>query len=292
VPWEIKLEFAQRHDKPEALFFCSYSVVFSIFPRTPRLSKTRKKRPGLQERLRRRRLELFVANYGTPKLTGPANITTGDGLGVNVSLSLAPENGFVFTWNGCLGLYDLNYGSVAFTNGTLKLQFKYPNNREGFEGIAPELLPVRWGGRHYLIAADRLIDFTNAINAGTEPSSLFGGRSGGFLLKRGDEEKPVSGQPTLPPQHMSYLLKEPIQASIARVDETRIEQTRRVTEVTINVGSTDGLKPGMELHVLKPSRVLDSALLTDVGEHSSRAIIEQGLSDPAPSVDWELSTKL
>src|SRR5438477_12939061 len=38
----------------------------------------------------------------------------GDGLGVNVSLALAPESGFVFSWHGCLGLYDLNYGDVAF----------------------------------------------------------------------------------------------------------------------------------------------------------------------------------
>src|SRR6267143_4128952 len=27
----------------------------------------------------------------------------GDGLGVNVHLSLAPKSGFVFTWNGCPG---------------------------------------------------------------------------------------------------------------------------------------------------------------------------------------------
>ena len=37
----------------------------------------------------------------------------GDGLGVNVELTLAPDSGFVFTWNGCLGLYDQNYGDVA-----------------------------------------------------------------------------------------------------------------------------------------------------------------------------------
>ena len=78
----------------------------------------------------------------------------GDGLGVNVSLTLAPKNGFVFSWHGCLGLYDLNYGDVVFTDGAVKLLFKYPNKQEGFEGIASELLPVRWGKRHYLIAVD------------------------------------------------------------------------------------------------------------------------------------------
>jgi len=65
----------------------------------------------------------------------------GDGLGVNVSLALAPANGFVFSWHGCLGLYDLNYGDVDFSNGTVKLLFKYTNTQRGFRGIAPELLP-------------------------------------------------------------------------------------------------------------------------------------------------------
>src|SRR5262249_53846368 len=90
--------------------------------------------------------------------------------------------GFVFTWNGCLGLYDTNYGEVQFSGGAIKLHFKYPNKQEGFQGTAPELLPVRWRKRHYLIPLGEMVQFTNAINSGTEPSSLFGGRSSRFLL--------------------------------------------------------------------------------------------------------------
>src|SRR5579872_1531294 len=44
----------------------------------------------------------------------------GDGLGVNVSLVLAPQNGFVFDWTGCLGLYDLNYGNIVEKDGRIK----------------------------------------------------------------------------------------------------------------------------------------------------------------------------
>ena len=36
----------------------------------------------------------------------------GDGLGANVSLTLAPENGFTIIWRGCMGLYDQNHGTV------------------------------------------------------------------------------------------------------------------------------------------------------------------------------------
>jgi hypothetical protein len=217
----------------------------------------------------------------------------GDGLGVNVSLALAPKSGFVFSWHGCLGLYDLNYGDVAFTNGTVKLLFKYPNKREGFEGIAPELLPVRWGKRHYLIDVGHIVDFTNAINAGTEPSPIFAGRSGRFLLRRGDEDKAVGGEPDLPNEFLSYILAEPIKARVTLVQEMRVERSRRITYVRIDVGSLDGVKQGMELYVHSPSSVFESAIVTSVGEHSAKAVIEQmELTDPVPSTDWELSTKL
>jgi hypothetical protein len=217
----------------------------------------------------------------------------GDGLGVNVSLALAPESGFVFRWDGCLGMYDLNYGQVAFTNGTVKLLFRYANDRKGFQGIAPELLPVRWGARHYLVPADSIVEFTNAINAGTEPNSSLGGRSESFLLRRGDEKKKINGQPNLPEQYLSYILKDPIEAKISSVNQTSVQQSRRITSITLDVGSADGLKKGMELYVQTPCDLYGSALVTDVSEHSAQAIIEQmEVTDPVPATDWRLSTKL
>ncbi len=217
----------------------------------------------------------------------------GDGLGVNVSLASAPEGGFVFSWQGCLGLYDLNYGDVSFSDGKINLLPKYPNTRNGFEGMATELLPVHWGERHYLIPADHVVEFTNAINAGTEPSSLFGGRSGRFLLRRGDEKKTVNGQPSIPDQYLAYLLPEPIKSKISSVEQTIVQQSRRITSVKLDVGSAEGLKQGMELFVHRPSRVYDTAIVTAVSEHSAQAVIEQmELTDPVPSAGWELSTKL
>ena len=217
----------------------------------------------------------------------------GDGLGVNVSLALAPESGFVFSWHGCLGLYDLNYGDIAFNGGTVKLLFRYPNTRKGFEGIASELLPVRWGERHYLIALDGIVDFTNAINAGTEPSRLFGGRSGEFLLRRGDEKKEVSGLPNLPNEYLSYILREPIKTKISSVLETRVQESRRITYVALAAGRAEGLRKGMELYVHSPCNIYASAIVTAVDEHSARAVIEQvELTDATPSINWRLSTRL
>jgi hypothetical protein len=44
-----------------------------------------------------------------------------DGLGVNVEVFLAPRAGFVFRWEGCLGLYDQNFGTVREVEGALQL---------------------------------------------------------------------------------------------------------------------------------------------------------------------------
>lgn len=217
----------------------------------------------------------------------------GDGLGVNVSLRLAPVNGFVFTWQGCLGLYDLNYGDVAFTQGTVKLLFKFPNDRTEFEGVAPELIPVLWGERHYLVPSDQMINFTNAINAGMEPSSLFGGRSGSFLLRVGDEKKQLKGLPDIPSEYLAYILKKPLTARISSIIEIRVDKSRRITRVTINIGTADGLRRGMELFAKNPSTIYANAVVTDVSEHWSSAVIEQDeTSDPVPSPGWTFSTRL
>jgi hypothetical protein len=219
----------------------------------------------------------------------------GDGLGVNISLALAPESGFVYSWHDCLGLYDLNYGDVEFTDGKIKLHFKYPNERVGSLGMPSELFPVRWGNRHYLIAADGMVDFANAINAGMEPSSLFGGRSGSFLLRQGDEKQPVAGQPDIPAAYRAYLLLNPINANVSSVQGTRVKESSRFTDVTIDAGSAEGLKQGMELYVHSPSSTFASAVLKNVAEHTATAVVEQILvstRDPVPAAGWELSTKL
>jgi len=217
----------------------------------------------------------------------------GDGLGVNVTLTLAPQNGFVFTWYGCLGLYDQNYGDVTFTQGTVKLLFTYPNKRGGFQGIAPELMPVRWGQRHYLIPVDGMLPFTNAINSGMEGGKLFGGRSAYFLLRKGDENKAPEGLPSVPSEYLSYILKKPITAKISSVTASQEGKSKRTTRVTLNVGSADGLRKGMELFVKHPGRIYAEVDVTDVSEHWSSAVIEQDLlSDPVPAPGWIFSTKL
>lgn len=105
---------------------------------------------------------------------------TGDGLGVNVSLTIAPNSGYVFEWHSCLGLYDRNYGPIQCTSNVIRLSFTFENKREGFEGISQELVPIQWGPRSYLVSTDDIIGFCNNVNQGTEPRK---GAHGLYLLR-------------------------------------------------------------------------------------------------------------
>jgi hypothetical protein len=221
----------------------------------------------------------------------------GDGLGVNVTLVLAPASGFVFRWHGCMGLYDQNYGEVVRTSSGLKLRFVFPNSRKGFEGMYPELVPVRWSARHYLVGTEQMVAFCNAVNAGTER----GWRPAKFLLREGDEKKPVSGLPLVPANYQNYLLSEPVTARIISVQSRRVrlvhregigKQKERESYVTLNVGRADGILPGMELHVRSPD-VFESAEVRQVAEHTCQARIYQSDAMQAPPTPgWGLSTKL
>ena len=214
----------------------------------------------------------------------------GDGLGVNVELDLAPKSGFAFTWNGCLGLYDMNYGDVVESGGTIRLAPQLPNQHKPFEGIAPEFLPIVWGDRHYLIAKDEVVKFANAINAGFEPRE---GSWGMFFLKREDVSKSVTGNPRLPLEYSEYLLKHPIDAEISSVKNSRTSKSEQLTTVQFNVGAPQGVKKGMEFYLYVPSGFYASATVTDVNDTSSEAEISQCCGDKTgpPAVGWKLSTR-
>jgi hypothetical protein len=218
---------------------------------------------------------------------------SGDGLGVNISLEIAPGSGYLFEWHGCLGLYDRNYGPVAETDNLIHLSFTFENKRKGFRGIAPDFVAVAWGARRYLIPADDLIGFCNNVNEGREPRM---GRYGFYLLRRGDEEKEVAGFPHVPDEFRSYLLDEPIEATITAIGAftTRpsvCEWNFKDTPVSLDAGSNKGLRPGMELVVIEPSHTVESVRLTSVEADRSEGVMTQTDDEKGPKAGWRLSTQ-
>jgi hypothetical protein len=215
----------------------------------------------------------------------------GDGLGVNVSLILAPENGFTVTWHGCLGLYDQNHGTVDWDGKRIKLSFAY-DLQEGYIGhYASEYKPIRWGERVYLIPTDEMIEFCNAVNDGREPRN---GSWGWFFLRENDTDKEATGKPMLPEEFMPYLLDEPIDTIIVSIKDIR--EGDKITTVVIDKGTRDGLLPGMILDIIKPERVFGKMKLTVVEETQSEGEvvvypIGTGQEKTTPAEGWEFSTR-
>ncbi len=216
----------------------------------------------------------------------------GDGLGVNVSLTLAPGSGFVFEWHGCLGLYDRNLGTVETVGDRIVLKPEFVNNRKGFQGIATEFYWIRWGERSYLVATDKVQDFCNSINGGFEPRD---GEHGRFLLKEGDRSKAASGKPLFPRGIRDCVLDKPIGGQILAVSKGRLRPSCcgfnfRDTEATISVGRALGVTLGMEFFTSSDAR-LESAKVVDLLDETATVLFAQFEGDPSPQVGWRMSTR-
>lgn len=225
----------------------------------------------------------------------------GRGIGTRRFLRLAPQAGYTFFSGGCvIDSYYLNYGSVEWSGGKILL---HPSTQplgdeSSFERFRV-FYPVKWGERRYLIGEDEVFDFINEINQGHEPcEEMFCTR---FFLRADDKKKKTSGNPDLPAQFQGYLLKKPIRATIIAIGKSQITEDKdfsdlryRDTEITLNVGSAQGVWEEMEfLRSGQGSSV--SAVVTKVELNSCTAIITDRIfkdekPPPPPTLGWKFST--
>jgi hypothetical protein len=178
----------------------------------------------------------------------------GDGQGFNLQLAIAPKAGVVFWRHGCMGLYDLNYGSFEEKDGYIRLNFHEKNIEDpgNMVGLYPVLVPVRWGERRYLIPENEMIAFCNHVNSGSDGQH----RNALFCAHCDDRKRKTSGVPSVPTKYQPYLLKNPIETEIAWVGKTAVVERNelwppgkyRVTEIRLNQGKEAGVLPGMELY--------------------------------------------
>ena len=187
----------------------------------------------------------------------------GDGLGANLSLKLRASGSFAFTWAGCGGLYGENNGPAAVKSGVLRLAPTKPNQRDHF-GTDTRFYPVRWGKRVYLLTAEDIPGFCNAVNLGEEPRKTAYGR---FYLGEGQWKKPVKGSPTLPEAFRSGILSASIQGEV----------TGLITDHSgwLNLGGMDGVVPGMAFK-LKGARADDHSPfevhVADIEDHRCQIV--------------------
>jgi hypothetical protein len=208
----------------------------------------------------------------------------GDGLGENVNLELAPRAGFVFTWHGCLGLYDRNFGEIRAWPDRLELVFRFPNSREQFHGLDPVLVFVVWGERHYLVPDGQLEKFCNDVNSG------WARERGTYLLRSGDEDRPTAGLPSVPAAYRSLLLEKPVEATLTGIGESRMgDDGGHHFHVTLDRGSHSGLRPRMSMRLVEPSGYR-FVKLEKVGPSSCSGDLYIRKDEPPPAVGWRFST--
>ncbi|MCC6797025.1 MAG: hypothetical protein IT366_18055 [Candidatus Hydrogenedentes bacterium] len=220
----------------------------------------------------------------------------GDGTGVNINLTIAPQNGFTITWQGCLGLYGHNYGSVVEKDGQIMLVTKLPNEEGKFGNFDTAYFPVRWGQRHYLVGVNRMAEFCNQVNSRYEPRD---GAWGMTLLRSGDEDKKVGGSPELPEKYKRWILSKPIDARILNIGPA----TNRGSlsdefhfidhEIIVDAGAIDGVFEGMEFTVVEPNSVYSDLTITNIELETSKGVYSYMSSDPgdSPKETWKLSTR-
>lgn len=218
----------------------------------------------------------------------------GDGLGVNLTMTLSPNGEFAFRWTGCMGIYDRNMGTFSIgEDGVMTLEFELENNREGFRGSGEAFIPIRWGERRYLVAKERLASFCDAVNLGSEPRD---GPHGGVYLREGDWDLAVTGAPDLPEAAAAMVLPHRVNAKVVLVGEAIEGESafggRPVlhTPITLDKGKNDGLVLGITLRSDRPCRSYGfcTARITSVARDSCDAVIEHSASDEftPPEVGW------
>ena len=202
-------------------------------------------------------------------------------------LILAPGSGFEIERHRCLGPVERNYGAVEVKDSRVHLRFSLKNPSEGWEKFAADWTIVRWGDRRYLVPQDGLVEFCNRVNLGFE----------GHFLRKGDEKKLVQGMPDVPAEYRDYLLSKPVEATVVAVGKASTRPSRadwnfKDTPVTIDAGSKNGLKAGMELAVTKPGWITEMVRITKVEEGRVEGIMTQIIEDsPGPQLGWRLSTR-
>ena len=214
----------------------------------------------------------------------------GDGFMSRVQIVLAPKSGFIYTaesldqigLNG--GLIDQNYGDVNWENGRIKLSPVLENSTE--VSLPIEFIPITWDEQLYLVPANGIIDFCNAVNSGLVFSFVRNGDLG---------TKPPTRMPDVPEEFKPYLLEEPIDGQIIATEETKTIRKHSSlvweTVVTINKGIRDNVLPDMKFHVTNPKAISGEIKVTMVMETESKGIMSQGEAPETSQIGWSVSTR-
>ena len=227
---------------------------------------------------------------------------TGDGLGMNVSIKIAPKAGVTYMWRGCGGLYDANYGDIAeiLADG-LKVKLAMDESLGYEHFMSSRLYFVRWGDSRYLIPEAEMLNLVNDLNRGSTLgwAMLMMPRKytniAEIQKRRAGPEGDPPGHPVLPEQYARMLLKAPLTLTISSVtpDGTRKAPggMLRLFDASLSAGKNQGMYTGQALEYYIGSNWA-GIVVKDVSADSCVAEVRMGPdSDHAPSVGDTITIK-
>ncbi len=214
---------------------------------------------------------------------------TGDGLGMNVTIKVAPESGVTYTWYGCLGLYDMNHGEIAeVLDDGLRLTLAFDTDLDCMDFMNDRLYFVRWGDRKYMVPGRQMIELVNGYNQGgffRESLMNIPRWYEGEVRHRWDETAP-EGVPQLPAKWAAMLLTEPLELSITAVEAVPPHPVTGgvnawAWDLSFDRGRAEGVYEGMEFR-LGDGHGRGSVTIGEVGEHDCRGrLVVFGTGDEA-----------
>ena len=183
----------------------------------------------------------------------------------------------------------INFGKAEFSNNRLILKPEISKEHLNFQYVPTELVPVKWGEQHFLIPADKLINFAYVVHSGAEWQIV------NYFAKSEDYEKPRTGLPNLPKEFEKFMTMKAIRPTITLIKTDKDDFYK--TEITLNLGRADKVIKGMIFYYSKSSGGLN-IMITDLQEKSSKAMVygiwNSGASEQTiePKVGMKLTSKV
>jgi len=201
---------------------------------------------------------------GLPGVAGEYYL--GDGLGMNVNLSILPDARYSLISSGCTGVHYRELGFVQESKGQYVLSPSGPSE----PSIKRTLVLIGWGQRHYLIPPDEMQELRDAIIEGREPREDAHGR---FFIRL--PIAPADGLPDSPPAWADALREGLLLGRVTGVSAVGIAKVGRAT---VSLGAKEGLREGDVLTVQRhvPSYVR-RLLVVSVTDHS--CVADEGSPD-------------
>ncbi|MEO8041229.1 MAG: hypothetical protein ABI646_01350 [Acidobacteriota bacterium] len=154
-------------------------------------------------------------------------------------------------------LANIDYGRVALRGDSILLVSERFNVQKPNPFLEGELIRVRFGERHLMIARNGLKDFAifaAGLDVPDRRKRDIYTEEGGVWEKVGDEDKSLSDVPTYPARY-AYLIRKPMRAKVSSVGVLTISRRTspdfaigkgdHVRQLTVSGGSRNGMKVGM-----------------------------------------------